>query len=124
MFGAFAGEVLRGAFQSLTRGQIEAGQAIGMRPLQVFYPIELPQVWRFALPGLGNLWVNLLKDTALVSVISLRRPDANDQGRRRRHQAALPFYLVACCLYWACACCPEIGAGPAWKRANRGVRRA
>ena len=66
VFGAFAGEVLRGAFQSLDKGQTEAGRAIGMTQGQIFRSIQLPQLWRFALPGLGNLWINMLKDTALV----------------------------------------------------------
>ena len=50
VFGAFAGEVLRGAFQSLDKGQVEAGRAIGMTERQIFRRIQLPQLWRFALP--------------------------------------------------------------------------
>ena len=80
VFGAFAAEVIRGAFSALDEGQAEAGRAVGMRPSQIFWRIKLPQLWRFALPGLGNLWINMLKDTALVSVIAL-----NDLARMERH---------------------------------------
>ena len=124
VFGAFAGEVLRGAFQSLLPGQIEAGLAIGMRPSQVFFRIKLPQVWRFALPGLGNLWINLLKDTALVSVIAL-----DDLMRMTKIAVGVTkqpflFYLAACCVYWAMCVVSEVVLAHMEKRANLGIRRA
>ena len=70
-FGAYATEVLRGAMQAIPKGQREAGLVLGMGRFKIFYRITLPQVWRLALPGLGNLFLVLLKDTALVSVIGL-----------------------------------------------------
>jgi polar amino acid transport system permease protein len=124
VFGAFAGEVLRGAFQSLCAGQLEAGRAIGMTPRKVFFRIALPQVWRFALPGLGNLWISLVKDTALVSIIAL-----DDLMRMTKVAVAttkLPFsfYLTACLIYWAVCIGSEAVLGQMEKRANRGIRRA
>jgi polar amino acid transport system permease protein len=124
VFGAFAGEVLRGAFQSLNKGQVEAGMAIGMRPSKIFFRIKLPQVWRFALPGLGNLWINLLKDTALVSVIAL-----DDLMRMTKVAVGVTkqpflFYLVACCIYWAMCVASEVVLARMERRANRGIKRA
>lgn len=124
VFGAFAGEVLRGAFQALNKGQIEAGKAIGMRPTQVFFRVMLPQVWRFALPGLGNLWINLLKDTALVSVIALDDLMRMTQVAVRTTKQPFTFFLVACLIYWAMCVLSEIVLARMEKRANRGVRRA
>lgn len=124
VFGAFAGEVLRGAFQSLNKGQIEAGMAIGMRPVQVFFRVMLPQVWRFALPGLGNLWVNLLKDTALVSVIALDDLMRMTQVAVRTTKQPFTFFLLACLIYWAMCVVSEIVLARMEKHANRGVRRA
>jgi polar amino acid transport system permease protein len=124
VFGAFAGEVLRGAFQALNRGQMEAGKAIGMRPSQVFFRIMLPQVWRFALPGLGNLWINLLKDTALVSVIALDDLMRMTQVAVRSTKQPFTFFLAACLIYWALCVISEIVLAQLEKRANRGVRRA
>lgn len=123
VFGAFAGEVLRGAFQSLLPGQIEAAMAVGMSPLQIFIRIKVPQVWRFALPGLGNLWINLLKDTSLVSIIAL-----NDLMRMTKVAVGftkLPFnfYLFACLIYWGLSIASEIVLAKMEKRANRGVKR-
>jgi len=124
VFGGFSGEVLRGAFQALHPGQIEAGQSIGMKPHQIFIRIKLPQVWRFALPGLGNLWINLLKDTALVSVIAL-----DDLMRMTKIAVGVTkqpfvFYLAACCIYWICCVASEFALAGMEKRANRGIRRA
>ncbi|MCR3790794.1 ABC transporter permease subunit [Pseudomonas aeruginosa] len=64
-FGAYATEVFRGALLSIPRGHREAGQALGLSPGRIFWRIVLPQIWRVALPGLGNLYLILLKDTAL-----------------------------------------------------------
>ncbi|WP_027244106.1 ABC transporter permease [Leisingera daeponensis] len=124
VFGAFAAEVLRGAFQSLDSGQAEAGRAIGMTERQIFLRIRLPQVWRFALPGLGNLWINMLKDTALVSVIAL-----DDLMRMTKVAVGVTkqpftFYLLACLIYWALCVLSELVLAQMERRANRGIRRA
>ncbi|WP_261842171.1 ABC transporter permease [Aliamphritea ceti] len=124
VFGAFAGEVLRGAFQSLDEGQVEAAAAIGMSPWKIFIRVKVPQVWRFALPGLGNLWINLVKDTSLVSIIAL-----DDLMRMTKVAAGftkLPFnfYLAACLIYWIICILSEIVLSKLEERANRGVKRA
>ncbi len=71
VFGAYATEVFRGAILAVPPGQIDAARAVGMGRVLQFRRILLPQVWRYALPGLGNLWMVLLKDTALISVVGL-----------------------------------------------------
>ncbi len=72
IFGAYMGETFRGAFQSVDKGQIEAGKAYGMTAWQRFHRILFPQMMRHALPGLGNNWLVLLKTTALVSILGLQ----------------------------------------------------
>ena len=69
--GAYAIEVFRGAFQAIPQGQIEAARALGMGRALIFRRIELPQMIKYALPGLSNQWLVMLKDTALVSMIGL-----------------------------------------------------
>ena len=123
VFAAFAAEVLRGAFQAVPEGQIMAGRAIGMTPRQIFWRIKLPLLWRYALPGMGNLWLNLLKDTALVSVIAL-----DDLMRATKVAVGVTkqpftFYLVACLIYWALCIVSELVLAQMERRANRGVRR-
>lgn len=124
VFGAFASEVLRGAFNALNPGQIEAGRAVGMRKTQIFLRIEVPQLWRFALPGLGNLWISLIKDTALVSVIAI-----NDLMRMTKVAVGVTkqpftFYLTACLIYWGLCVISEVILARMEKRANRSEGRA
>lgn len=69
--GAYQAEVYRGSFLAVPRGEIEAAMAIGMHRMQRFYRIILPQVLRFSIPGLGNVWQLTLKDSALISVIGV-----------------------------------------------------
>ncbi len=69
--GAYATETFRGAFMGVDRGQIEASRALGLSPVQSFFYVRLPQMWRIALPGFGNHMNSLVKDTALISVIGL-----------------------------------------------------
>jgi len=122
VFGAFAAEVLRGAFNALDPGQSEAGQAVGMNAVQVFTRIKLPQAWRFALPGLGNLWINLLKDTALVSIIAL--DDLMRMTKVAVGVTKLPFtfYVAAALIYWALCLCSELVIARMEARANRGIK--
>ena len=123
VFGAFAGEVFRGAIQALDRGQMEAGFASGMSRWLVFRRIMLPQIWRFALPGLGNLWLSLVKDTALVSIIAL--DDLMRMTNVAVHFTKEPFifYLAACLIYWMTCLLSEQVLAFMENRANRGVRR-
>ncbi|MCG8429141.1 MAG: ABC transporter permease [Chromatiales bacterium] len=124
IFGAFASEVFRGAYQAVPNGQIEAGLACGMRPSQIFWRIRMPQMWRYAIPGLGNLWMVLLKDTSLVSVIALDEllRQSNIAGETTREPFL--FYMVAALIYLLLTIVSDFGRHRMELRANRGVRRA
>ena len=71
IFGAYMTETFRGAILAVNKGQLEAGNAYGMSGLQVFRRILMPQMVRHALPGFGNVWLVMVKTTALVSIIGL-----------------------------------------------------
>ena len=71
IYGAFCTEVFRGAFASIPTGQAEAAHALGMSNFLKFRRILFPQAMYFALPGLGNVWMVLIKATALISIIQL-----------------------------------------------------
>lgn len=71
VFGAFAANIIHGAMQAVPRGQIEAGEAIGMTPFQLLRRIHLPQMWIYALPGLSNLWMLLIKATPLLFLLGI-----------------------------------------------------
>lgn len=71
IYGAYFAETFRGAFLAVPKGQLEAGKAYGFTPMRIFSRILFPQMMRFALPGIGNNWLVVLKATALVSIIGL-----------------------------------------------------
>lgn len=99
IFGAYFTETFRGAFMAVASGQLEAGRAYGMSSWQVFWRIMFPQMLRFALPGIGNNWLVLLKSTAIVSMIGLADMTwLADQAGRSTHQP-FTFYLAVCGLY-------------------------
>jgi His/Glu/Gln/Arg/opine family amino acid ABC transporter permease subunit len=99
IFGAYASQVFRGAFLAVPLGQTEAAQALGLNRLQIFKHIQFPQAWRHALPGLGNLWLVLLKDTALVSLIGLADLMNKAQAATSATQKPFLFYLTAALIY-------------------------
>ena len=69
--GAYSTEVIRGAVNSVQKGQFEAGKTLGLNGYGLYGKIIFPQVARIALPGIGNVWQITLKDTALISVTGL-----------------------------------------------------
>lgn len=71
VFGAFAANVLFGAMQAVPRAQIETAEAYGMSRSQTFWRILVPQMWVFALPGLSNLWMILIKATPLLFLLGV-----------------------------------------------------
>lgn len=99
VFSAYASEVLSSAFKAIPKGQYEGGNALGLRPGKTMRLIILPQLIRIALPGLGNLWMNLLKDTALISVIGLGDTLRWSGVAAKVTKEAFFFYGVACLLF-------------------------
>ena len=71
VFGAFAANVLFGAMRAVPHGQVETAEAYGMTRRQTFWRILVPQMWLYALPGLGNLWMILIKATPLLFLLGI-----------------------------------------------------
>ncbi len=71
VFGAFAANVLFGAMRAVPRAQIETGEAYGMSQRQIFRRILVPQMWVYALPGLSNLWMVLIKASPLLFLLGV-----------------------------------------------------
>lgn len=103
VFSSYASEVFLSAFRAIPRGQYEGGYAIGLSNWQTMRKIILPQLIRIALPGLGNLWMVLLKDTALVSAIGLADILRQTAVAARVTKHAFLFYGTACLIYLALA---------------------
>jgi len=71
VFGAFAANVLYGAMQAVPRAQLETAEAYGMSRRQTFWRVLVPQMWIYALPGLSNLWMILIKATPLLFLLGV-----------------------------------------------------
>lgn len=99
IYGAYFTETFRGALLAVPPGQIEAGRAFGLSSIQCFLHVVSPQMMRFALPGLGNNWLVLLKATALVSIIGLADlvKVAHDAGKSSYQ--LFYFLLLAALIY-------------------------
>lgn len=120
VFSSFSSEVFLSAFRAIPRGQYEGGHAIGLSRFQTMRLIILPQLIRIALPGLSNLWMILLKDTALVSVIGLSDIIRQTGIAARVTKEAFLFFGVACLLYLALAILSSIAIGAINHWAARG----
>jgi His/Glu/Gln/Arg/opine family amino acid ABC transporter permease subunit len=123
VFGAYATEAFRGAMLAIPAGQIEAAMAVGMPRGLVFRRIKLPQLWRFALPGLGNNWISLVKDTSLVSTVGL--DDIMRVSRLAANVTHQHFQFLACAalMYLTLTLVNTAALERLERRANRGVRR-
>jgi polar amino acid transport system permease protein len=98
--GAYSTEVLRGAIQAVPVGQIEAARAYGMSSWQAFNRVIFPAMLPNAIPGLANLWLVVIKDTALIMVTGasaeLAQSAKNAAGFTKRY---FLFYFVALLIY-------------------------
>jgi ABC-type arginine transport system permease subunit len=95
-----------------------------MSPLLTFRRITLPQIWRYALPGLGNLWLVLIKDTSLVSVIALDELARKTQIAVGVEKQPFTLYLAAALIYCVITLFSGLAQGRLERWAARGVRRA
>ena len=71
IFGAFAGNIFYGALEAVPKDQIETAEAYGLNPRQIFWRISFKQMWIYALPGLSNLWMILIKATPLLFLLGI-----------------------------------------------------
>jgi len=98
--GAYVSEALRGAILAVPRGQREAAYALGLSSGQTFALVTAPQALRIAVPALGNSFISLVKDTSLVSVITVVELLQQSNLIVSRTFRPTPVYLTAGLLYW------------------------
>ena len=97
--GAYQAEVYRAAVLAVSRGELEAARSIGMPTLTMARRILIPQVLRFALPGIGNVWQLSLKDSALISVTGLAELLRVSQVAAGSTHQYFTFFVVGGALY-------------------------
>ena len=120
--GAYQTEVLRGAILAVPHGQIEAGRAMGMAPLLVARRIIFPLMTANAVPGLGNLWLNATKDTALLAVIGFSELTKATYQASATTKAFFTFYPAAMALYLIISLTSMYGFARIERWARRGQR--
>jgi polar amino acid transport system permease protein len=124
VFSSYASEVFLSAFKAIPRGQYEGGYSIGLSNGQTMRLVVLPQLIRIALPGLGNLWLILLKDTSLVSAIGLADiiREATIAARVTRH--GFLFFGFAGLVYLALAILSSLAFNAIERSVNRQEARS
>jgi polar amino acid transport system permease protein len=125
IYGAYLTDVLRGGIQAVPKGQIEAAKAFGMHAPKRFVRILFPQMIRYAIPGLGNQWLNITKDSALVSVVA-QVTDIMSVGRSAANSTKhfIFFFAATAVVFMIISGVSMFVFSRLEKRANRGVRRA
>ncbi len=97
--GALAAELFRTAYKAVPQSEVLAARAFAMPPFLLFRRVLFPHIMRYSLPGLGNIWIGLLKETSLISVMGVTELmrattiGANSTG------APFVFYLLCTALY-------------------------
>lgn len=69
--GAYISEILRGGLESVDKGQMEAGRALGMSSGETMFSVIIPQAIRIVLPGLGNEFITMIKESSIVSTVGV-----------------------------------------------------
>ncbi|PPR50374.1 MAG: Octopine transport system permease protein OccQ [Alphaproteobacteria bacterium MarineAlpha5_Bin5] len=95
----YSSEVLRAAYLSINKGQVEAAKALGLNRFSIFIRILAPQIIRYALPGIGNVWQITLKDTSLISVTGLVEIMRQSRIASNVEHSPLTFLITAALLY-------------------------
>ena len=129
VFGAFAANVLYGAMNAVPRAQLETAEAYGMSHRQVFRRVLVPQMWVYALPGLSNLWLILIKATPLLFLLGVKDIVywANELGSSKTDTFAYPhgdwklwYFLGLLVFYLAFTRLSEIVLSRLSRRLSRG----
>ncbi|RMD49482.1 MAG: ABC transporter permease subunit [Alphaproteobacteria bacterium] len=129
VFGAFAANTLYGAMAAVPRAQLETAEAFGMTRRQVFWRILVPQMWIYALPGLSNLWMILIKATPLLFLLGVEDIVywARELGGHKTGAFSYPhpdwrvwYFLALLIWYLAMTRVSEIALGRLTARLSRG----
>ncbi|MBR6234708.1 MAG: amino acid ABC transporter permease [Spirochaetales bacterium] len=97
--GAYMSETIRGALESVSRGQIEAGYCVGLTFPKIMWHVALPQAFRTAFPALGNSMISMLKETSMAATISVMEMFRQAQVINGRVYESLGLYLEVALIY-------------------------
>ncbi len=119
--GAYTAEIFRAGIEAIPKGQFEASAALGLSQPQAMVDVILPQAVRIVIPPLTNNSINVIKDTALASVVAM--PDLLKQATQAQALAANPTPLIGAALIYIAFLWPAVLlVGHLEKRFNSGRR--
>ena len=116
--GAYVSEILRGSFRAIDHVQFDAAQSLGLSPWHTFRKVTLPQVLVYSIPSLGNQVVLLVKDTSLLSAITVTELTMQAKLLTEQTGAAYEAFLVVAALYLVLVTGTEV----VFRTAHRAVR--
>lgn len=99
-YGAYMTEIFRAGIQAVPRGQIEASGALGMTEAQTMRRVILPQAIRIVIPAIGNEFIAMIKDSALVSLMTVQELLWRAQRVGQSNFRSLETLLLAALVYW------------------------
>ena len=117
---AYSSEVWVASLHAVPPGQAEAARSLGLNRVQVFGLVVLPLLGRVALPGLGNIWTILVKDTSLISTLAVMDLLRAASEASRSTSRPLLFYTAAAAVYMVFAVLSGFGQAALERRANQG----
>jgi His/Glu/Gln/Arg/opine family amino acid ABC transporter permease subunit len=100
-YGAYMAEIYRSGIQAIERGQREAAVSMGLTTTQTYRHIILPQALRIVLPSLGNMWIAMIKDSSLLSIIGVMEIMRTAYLNSNDYFRPFEFYSLAALLYIA-----------------------
>jgi cystine transport system permease protein len=120
--GAYLSESIRGAIMAVSRGQWMASYSLGLTYAQTLNHIVIPQALRAAVPSMSNTLISLIKDTSLVSVITVTELLLATKEVIATTFRPLPLYILAALVYWAVSACFEVLQHRLERRLHAGTR--
>jgi His/Glu/Gln/Arg/opine family amino acid ABC transporter permease subunit len=121
--GAYQTEVFRGAILSVPRGLAEAAKALALHPAQRLGLVVLPLAARYALPGMSNLWLAILKDSALISVVGFSELLFTGKTAAGGTKLYFFFFLFTAMIFLMLTIVSNVGIGALRRGAARGMSR-
>ena len=105
---AYTAEIFRAGIEAIPHGQFEAAQALGLSPRHMMVDVILPQAIRIVIPPLTNNCINVMKDTALASVVAM--PDLLKQATQAQALSANPTPLIGAAIIYVALLWPMVAA--------------
>lgn len=124
VYSAYVAEVVRGAAINVPRGQWEAAQVLGLSRFTIWRLVILPQIWRLSVPGIVNVWMTVLKDTALVSLVGLTDLIRMAEVASAVSKMPFLFFILAAMVFAVLSAATMFGTKHLEAWINRGYARA